>query len=168
MKRNRLHQIPTQFTQEIEFPNLSSNCQQSTLFEKSNFCPKIQFSQSPNIFTSFSPKFFWQFFSWNQSCQQLKSPKPQHFHEFFTPKKISTIFLGKSKLNFWTKNENFEQCDVRNLWQIRKTWNISVQQLKSPKLQLFYEFSLSLKTILQFFSGNQSWIFGQKMKIVRI
>ena len=30
--------------------------------------------------------FFWQFFSSNQSCQQLKSPKPQHIHEFFTPK----------------------------------------------------------------------------------
>ena len=29
MKRNRLHQIPTQFTQEIEFPNLSSNCRVS-------------------------------------------------------------------------------------------------------------------------------------------
>ena len=42
--------------------------------------------QIPNIFTSFSPKFFWQFFSWNQRCQQLKSPKPQHFHEFFTQK----------------------------------------------------------------------------------
>ena len=27
-----------------------------TLFEKSNFCPKIQFWQNPNIFTSFSPK----------------------------------------------------------------------------------------------------------------
>ena len=34
----------------------------------------------------FHPKFFWQFFSWNQSCQQLKSPKPQHFHKFFTQK----------------------------------------------------------------------------------
>ena len=32
----------------------------------------------------FHPIFFWQFFSWSQSCQQLKSPKPQHFHEFFT------------------------------------------------------------------------------------
>ena len=53
----------------------------------------------------FHPNFFWQFFSWNQSCQQLKSPKQQHFREFFTPKN----------------------------WQL--------------------------------FSGNQSWIFGQKMKI---
>ena len=41
-----------------KFRFLSKN----TLFKKSNFCPKIQFWQNPNIFTSFSPKFFWQFF----------------------------------------------------------------------------------------------------------
>ena len=34
-----------------------------TLFEKSNFCPKIQFWQNPNIFTSFSPNFFFDNFS---------------------------------------------------------------------------------------------------------
>ena len=33
-----------------------------TLFEKSNFCPKIKFWQNPNIFTSFSPKFFMTIF----------------------------------------------------------------------------------------------------------
>ena len=27
-----------------------------------------------------------------------------------SPQKKSTIFLGKSKLNFWTKDEDFEQC----------------------------------------------------------
>ena len=87
-----------------------------TLFEKSKFCPKIQFWQKPNIFASFSPNFFFDnFFSWNQSCQQLKSPKPQHFHKFFTPKKIDN-FLGKSKLNFWTKNEDFEQCVGPIFW----------------------------------------------------
>ena len=32
----------------------------------------------------FHPNKNRQLFSWNQSCQQLKSPKPQHFHEFFT------------------------------------------------------------------------------------
>ena len=70
-----------------------------TLFEESNFCPKNQFWQNPNIFTSFSPKFFRQFFSWNQSCQQLNSPKPPHFHEFFTQKK-STIFSGNQSWIF--------------------------------------------------------------------
>ena len=58
--------------------------------------------QIPNIFTSFSQNFFWQFFSWNQSCQQLKSLKPQHFHEFFTPKK-STIFSGNQSWIFGQK-----------------------------------------------------------------
>ena len=74
----------------------------NTLFEKSNFCPKIQFWQDPNIFMSFSPNYFWQFFSWNQSCQQLKSPIPKHFHEFFTPKK-STIFSGNQSWIFGQK-----------------------------------------------------------------
>ena len=78
------------FVSENEF----EYCTERTLFEKSNFCPTIQFWQNPNIFT--------QFFSWNLSCQELRSPKPQHFHEFFT-QKIDN-FLGKSKLNFWTKN----------------------------------------------------------------
>ena len=58
--------------------------------------------QIPNIFTNFSPKFFWQFFSSNQSCQQLKSPKPQHFHEF-SPKTIRQFFSGKSKWIFGQK-----------------------------------------------------------------
>ena len=33
---------------------------QDTLFEKSNFCPKIPFWQNSNIFTSFSPNFFYE------------------------------------------------------------------------------------------------------------
>ena len=52
---------------------------------------KVKFLSKNSIMTKtqhfhefFIKKFFWQFFSWNQSCQQLKSPKPQHFHEFFT------------------------------------------------------------------------------------
>ena len=49
--------------------------------------------QIPNIFTSFSPKFFLTIFSWNQSCQQLKSPNPQYFHEF-SPKTIRQFFSG--------------------------------------------------------------------------
>ena len=39
--------------------------------------------------------------------------KLQHFHEFFT-KICLTIFLVKSKLNFWTKNEEFEQCEIQS------------------------------------------------------
>ena len=50
------------------------------------FVQKFNFDKTPTFSRVFHPKFFWQFFSWNQSCQQLKSPKPQHFHEFFTHK----------------------------------------------------------------------------------
>ena len=75
-----------------------------SLFEKSNFCQKNSILTRPQHFHEFfTQNFFGQFFSWNQSCQQLKSPKSQHFHEFFTPPKIDN-FLGKSTLNFWTKN----------------------------------------------------------------
>ena len=58
-----------------------------------------------HIFTNFSPKFFWQFFSWNQSCQQLKSPKPQQFHEFFTPK--NRQFSREIKVEFLDKKWRF-------------------------------------------------------------
>ena len=78
--------------------------QNFTIFSGNQSCQ--QFRTFSRVF---QPKFFWQFFSWNQSCQQLKSPKPQHFHEF-SPKTIRQFFLRKSKLNFWTKNEDFEQC----------------------------------------------------------
>ena len=67
------------------------------------FVQKFNFDKTPTISRVFHPNFFWQFFSWNQSCQQLKSPKPQHFHEFFTPKKKSTIFLENQSWIFGQK-----------------------------------------------------------------
>ena len=73
-----------------------------TLFEKSNFCPKIQFWQNPNLFTSFSLKFFLHFFSLNQRSQQLKSAKPQSLREVFNIKKVEN-FLGKSSWSFGQK-----------------------------------------------------------------
>ena len=63
-------------------------------------CTKIQFWQNPNIFTSFSPNFFfWQFFSRNQSCHvnsYLKSPNHNIFTSF-SPR-IMDNFFGKSKM----------------------------------------------------------------------
>ena len=91
----------------------------ATLFERSNFCPKIQFWQKPNIFTSFSPTFFGQFFSWNQSCQELKSPKPQHFHEFFTHKK-NPQFSREIKVDFLDKKSRFRTVCMHTLWNISK------------------------------------------------
>mgnify|MGYP006975451374 CR=1 FL=1 len=66
------------------------------------FVQKFNFDKTPTFLRVFHQNFFWQFFSWNQSCQQLKSPKPQHFHEFFTQIK-STIFTGNQSWIFGQK-----------------------------------------------------------------
>ena len=101
-----------------------------TLFKKSNFCPKIQFWQNPNILTSFSPNFFfWQFFWWNQSCQQLKSPKSQHFHEFFTQK--NRQFSPEIKVEFLDKKWRFRTVWTSTICNFRATlWPITIQRSK--------------------------------------
>ena len=65
--------------------------------------------QIPNIFTSFSRNFFLTIFLVNSKLWTAKKSKTTTFSRVFHPKKIHN-FLGKSKLNFWTKNEDFEQC----------------------------------------------------------
>ena len=78
-----------------------------THYSKSQiFVQKFSFDQTPTFSRVFRPNFFWQFFSWNQSCQQLESPKPQHFHEFFTPQKIRQ-FSREIKVEFLGKNLTF-------------------------------------------------------------
>ena len=52
--------------------------------------------------------------------------KPQNLHEFFT-KIFLTIFLVKSKLNFWTKNEDFEQCEEVQNFKIVKPENVVIE-----------------------------------------
>ena len=67
--------------------------------------------QIPNIFTSFSPKIFLTIFLVKSKLSTAKKSKTTTFSRVFHPKKIDN-FLGKSKLNFWTKNEDFEQCEI--------------------------------------------------------
>ena len=61
------------------------------LFEKTNFCPKIQFWQNPNIFTSFSPKTFLTIFLVKSKLSTAKKSKTTTFSRVFHPEK-STIF----------------------------------------------------------------------------
>ena len=78
------------------------------------FVQKFNFDKIPTFSRVFHPTFFWQYFSWNQSCQQLKSPKPQHFHEFFTPK--NRQFSLEIKVEFLDKNLTFRiVCSLRSL-----------------------------------------------------
>ena len=44
-----------------------------------------------------------------------KKSKTTTFSRVFTPKEIDNL-LGKSKLNFWTKSEDFEQCDLAQIF----------------------------------------------------
>ena len=76
------------------------------------FVQKFNFDKTPTFWRVFHPNFFWQFFSWNQSCQQLKSPKPQHFHEFFTQNN-STIFSGNQSWIFGQKMKILNSVKIR-------------------------------------------------------
>ena len=62
--------------------------------------------QIPNIFTSFSPKFLLTIFLVKSKLSTAKKSKTTTFSRVFHPKKIDN-FLGKSKLNFWTKKWRF-------------------------------------------------------------
>ena len=65
----------------------------ATPFESQIFVQKFNFDKTP----TFLPKIFLDNFSREiKSCQQLKSLKLQHFHEFFTQKN--------------RQFEDFEQC----------------------------------------------------------
>ena len=80
-------------------------------YSKSHFfVQKFNFDQTPNIFKSFSPKFILTIFRVKSKLPTAKKPKTTTFSRVFPPKKNDN-FLGKSKLNFWTKNEDFEQCE---------------------------------------------------------
>ena len=94
----------------------------SILTKLYNFLGKSKLSttkkcKSPTFSRVFHPNFFWQFFSWNQSCQQLKSPKPQHFHEF-SPKTIRQFFSGNQSWIFGHKMKISNSVTSNWLWTL--------------------------------------------------
>ena len=70
------------------------------------FVQKFNFDKTPTFSRVFHANLFWQFFPWNQICQQLKSLKPQHFHEFFKQKNRDRHFFREIKLEFLNKGAN--------------------------------------------------------------
>ena len=77
------------------------------------FVQKFNFDRTPTFSRVFHPNFFLTIFLVKSKLSTAKKYKTTTFSRVFHQKKIDN-FLGKSKLNFWTKNEDFEQCDVRN------------------------------------------------------
>ena len=78
----------------------------ATLFEKSNICPKIQFWQSPNIFTSFSPKIVLTIFLVKSKLSTAKKSKTTTFSRVFHPKKTRQI-SREIKVEFLDKKWRF-------------------------------------------------------------
>ena len=115
------HTVESRFSEESWF---SKAC---TLFEKSNFWPKIQFWQNLKIFLVKS------------KLSTAKKSKTTTFSRVFHPKKIDNYF-EISKLNFWTKNEDFEQC-------ARKHFEFEFSRQKSTVKIIFENiFSTSYET----------------------
>ena len=103
--------------QMTDFPMTTHYSKSQILVQKFNF------DKTPTFSRVFHPKFFWQFFLWNQSCQQLKSPNPQHFHEFFTQK--NRQFSREIKVEFLDKKWRFQTvCRSTIFWENFSSVNI--------------------------------------------
>ena len=85
------------------FTHYSTCTNPLTLFEKSNFCPKNQFWQNPNIFTSFSPKIVLTIFLVKSKLSTAKKSKTTTFSRVFQPQKTPTIFSGNQSWIFGQK-----------------------------------------------------------------
>ena len=76
---------------------------------------KVKFlSKNSNLtknqhFYKFFAQIFLAIFLVKSKLSTAKKSKTTTFSRVFHPNKIDNFF-GKSKLNFWTKNEDFEQC----------------------------------------------------------
>ena len=118
-----------------------------TLWQKSDFCPKNQFWRFwPNFFLTI----FFDNFLVNSKLSTAKKSKTTTFSRVFHPKKIDN-FLGKSKLNFWTKNEDFEQCVKRNChvtkcssWDLKEPHRKNRQSSSSKKLACNFSYQKQL------------------------
>ena len=94
---------------------------------------KVKVLSKNSILTKHIHEIFIQIFfdNFSREIKVVNSYKAQNHNIFtsFSPRKID-IFFGKSKLNFWTENKDFEQCV---LWVLLK-WVINAEmQLKIAK-----------------------------------
>ena len=87
---------------------------------KVKFLSKYSILTKPQHFHEFFAQFFLTIFLVKSKLSTAKKSKTTTFSRVFHPKIDN--FLGKSKLNFWTKNEDFEQCASihHSTWGARK------------------------------------------------
>ena len=123
-KREKTHWLFSHLSEcggkEVIFAHYSKS---QIFVQRFNFDKTIQFSREikvvnnpPTFSRVFHPKFFLTIFLVKSKLSTAKKSKTAAFSWVFTQTN-SKIFLGKSKLNFWTKNEDFEQCAFLELLQ---------------------------------------------------
>ena len=97
------------------------------------------------------------FFRSSCSSKSICASQISKIRNFCTIRKFK--FLSKNSIS--TKPQHFTSFSPQFFWQFFSL-NQSYQQPKSPKPQHFHEFFSQKK--INIFSGNHSWIFGQKWR----
>ena len=135
ISRNCIYTKMSIFSAKIESKQGSLRSQNCHNYSKSQFfVQKFNFDKTlQHFYEFFTQIFFWQFFSWNQSCQQLKSPKPQHFHEF-SPKTIDN-FSREIKVEFLDKKLRFRTVKVKSWYWSKNTSVIGKLHIENPLSQ---------------------------------
>ena len=101
---------------------------------KVEFLSKNSILTKPQHFHEFFIQKFFGNFSRESKLSTAKKSKTKAFSRVFHPNKL-TIFFGKSTLNFWTKNEDFEQCGWRSylLFFKKDCWGVYLVDLELSK-----------------------------------
>ena len=98
----------------------------------------------------------------NSKLSAAKKSKTTTFSRVFHTKKIDN-FLGKSKLNFWTKNEDFEQCEKVGLPPLFFHWNSTANYLEWKSRLLLCTMVREIRVVeapRKYSSSNISWMSG--------
>ena len=90
-----------------------------TLFEKSNFCPKIQFWQNPQHYYEFFTHFFLTIFLVKSKLSTSKEAKTKTLSRVFHPKKIDN-FSPEIKVEFLDKKWRFRTVCNRKKHKLSK------------------------------------------------
>ena len=109
------------------------------------------------MITYSKPQHFHEFFSWNQSCKQLKSPKPQHFHEFFSQR--NRQFSREMNVEFLDKKWRFRTvCKKENTYDLcsSESSTYTAFQLLFPSWLSSLEEEFSFKSRLHFGWGGEA------------
>ena len=120
---------------EISKSTKNSLILNATLFEIFIFCPKIQFWQNPNIFTSFSSKNFLTIFLVKSKLSTAKKSKNTTFSRVFHPEKSTKVAIFGQKM----KISNSVSLEGLQYW-------LALPEMRLTKMTTYW----AAKTILDF------------------